>query len=274
MRLQAIEFLVRNFEGQIRAAGFNFGDAAGGIGDELEHHGLEGRLAAPIAGMRLQPQERVAFERIDLVGAGADRRLLESFGADFLVIGLRQDVTGEERHPFEQRRLELQHVAGNGIAVDLVVADLGPDELDRVAALRVGRALQRPHHVVRRHRRAVMPGRALAHLHADFGAVGVPAPFGQKARLEREIRRLADIGIEHRLVDRLDRRIDRGQADGRVERRQVDVIGDGERTALRHALRHHRGDRKVAATLRHRRVAGSNDETVKTSCSLPQRYEP
>ena len=51
LAFQAVEFLVRNFEGEVGGAGFDFGDAAGGIGDEFEHHGLEGRLAAPVAGM-------------------------------------------------------------------------------------------------------------------------------------------------------------------------------------------------------------------------------
>src|SRR5579863_7891927 len=42
-----------------------------------------------------------------------------------------------------------------------------------------------------------------------------------------------------------------------------------------HAPRHHRGVRKrAAARPHHRRVEGSNDETGRTSCSLPQRYEP
>ena len=74
--------------------------------------------------MRLEPEKRVALERVDLVGTGADRRLLETFRADLLVIGFGQNIGGEEGHPFEQGRLEFQDVAGDGIAVDLVVADL------------------------------------------------------------------------------------------------------------------------------------------------------
>ncbi len=69
LALQTVEFLVGDFEGEVRSAGFHFGDAAGGIGDELEHHRVEGGLAAPIAGMRLQAQERVALEGVDLVRA-------------------------------------------------------------------------------------------------------------------------------------------------------------------------------------------------------------
>ena len=228
LRLQAVELLIGNFEGDVRAARFDFGDAAGRIGHEFEHHGFECRLRTPILRMRLEPQECVALEGVNLVRAGSDRRLLKTFGADLLEIGFRQHIAGEERHPLEQRRLEFQHIAGNGVAVDLVVADFRPDELDRIAAFRVGRARQRPDHVFRRHRRAVVPDRILANLHRHFRLIRVPAPFGQKTRLERQIRRLADIGVEDRLVDRLDGRIDRGHADRRIERRQIDIVGDGQ----------------------------------------------
>ena len=111
--LQPIEFLVGDVEGDIRLAGLDLGDAAGGVGHEFEHHRLERRLAAPVVRVGLQPQERVALEFLDHVRAGADRRLLETFGADLLVIGLRQHVAGEERHPFEQGRIEFLDVAGD-----------------------------------------------------------------------------------------------------------------------------------------------------------------
>ena len=113
-------------------------------------------------------------------------------------------------------------------ALDLEVADLAPDELDRIAALRVARALQRPHHVLRRDRRAVVPESALAHRHQHLGLVLVPAPFGQQARLEGQIGFLIDVGVEHRLVDRLDGRIHRRWPGGRIPGRQRNVVGDGQ----------------------------------------------
>ena len=103
---------------------------------------------------------------------------------------------------------------------------------DRVAAVRLAGALERPDDVLRREGRAVMPGDAFAHVHPHLGLVVVPAPVGEQARLEVEVGLLADVLVEDRAVDRLDRRVDGGRPDGRIEGRQVDVVGDGHRVAL------------------------------------------
>ena len=174
---QPVILLIGDFERHLRGAGFDLGDAARRVGDELDRHVLEGRLAAPVVRVGLEPHEGVALEFLDHVGAGADRRLLEAFGADLLVIGLRQDVAGQERHPLEIDRVELHDVAGDLVAVDLEVVDVLPDELDRVAGLLVAGALQRPDHVLGREGRAVMPGHAFAHRHHDLGACRRSSPI-------------------------------------------------------------------------------------------------
>ena len=249
---QAVVFLVGDFQRHLRAAGFDLGDAARRIGDELDRHVVEGRLAAPVVRVGLEAHEGVLLELVDHVGAGADRRLLEAFGADLLVIGLRQDVAGEERHPLEQRRVELDDVAGDLVAVDLEVADVLPDELDRVAGLFLAGALQRPDHVLGGERRAVMPGDAFAHRHHHLLVVVAPAPFGEQARREGQVGLLRDELVEHRLVDALDGRVDRRGPGRRVPGRQVDVVGDGQlaclrRGDLRHAERRHAERRGAVA---------------------------
>ena len=231
LRAQPVVFLERDVEGEVGAAALDFGDARRRIGDELEHDGLEGRRVAPIVRIGLQAHEGAALELVHHVGAGAHRLLLEARLADLLVVVRRQDVGGEERHPFEQVRRILLDVAGDDVALGLQVGDRGPDEGDGVAGLRVGDALQVPDDVLRRDRRAVRPFGALAHLHADFRLVLVPAPSGQQAGPEAQVGILVDILVEHAFVDRHELRVDRGQAGGRVPGRQRDVIGDGERVA-------------------------------------------
>ena len=218
-RFEPIIFLVGHFQRDVRGAALDFSDAAGCIRHELEDHGLESWLAAPIFRIGLEPQIGVAFVGIDHIGAGADRLLLEALRAYFLEVRLGQNVAGEEGHPLEDDRVVLLHVGCDALAVDLEVVDAGPDERDRVAAVRLGLALDRPDNVFRRERRTVMPGNAFAHVHPHFALVVVPAPAGEQAGLESEIRLLADILIEDRAVDRLDGWVDRRRPGLRIERR-------------------------------------------------------
>ena len=155
--LQPVVFLIRNFERHVGRAALDLGDAAGAVGHEFEDDGLERRLRPPIFVVALQPQERVALIFVDHVGAGADRLLLEALRADLGVIGLRQHIAGEERHPLEDGRIEILDVGRDAIAFDLEIAERGPDEGDGVAALRVAGALDRPDDVLGRQRRAVVP---------------------------------------------------------------------------------------------------------------------
>ena len=212
---------------------FDLGDPRRRIGDELEHHGLEGRRGAPVVGVRLETDEGAALELVYHVGAGAHRLLLEAFLADLLVVMRRQDISGEERHPFEQVRRVLLDVAGDDVALGLQVGDRRPYERHRVAGLGVRDASEVPDDVLGRNRLAVLPSGALAHLHADFGLVVGPAPFRQQAGPEAQIGILVDILVEHAFVDRHELRVDRGQAGRRVPGRQRHVIGDGQRVADR-----------------------------------------
>src|SRR5271155_5272898 len=233
--LEPVELLVRHFECDVGRTAFDFGDAARRIRDELEHDGLERGLAAPVFRICFEPQISVALVGVDHVGAGADRILLEAAWADLLVIGLRQHVAGEERHPLEDDGIVLLDVGGDALAVDLEVVDAGPDERYRVAAIGLARALDRPHDVFGRKRGAVMPDDIFADVHPDLALVVVPTPTGKQAGLERQIRFLTNILIEDRAIDRLDRRIDRRGPDVRVKGRDIDVVGDAERVADRRA---------------------------------------
>ena len=212
-------------------AAFDLSHTARAVRHELEDHRLERALRAPILFVSFQTEERIALILVHHVGAGADRLFLEPFRADLLVVGLRQNIAGQERHPFEDCRIELLDVGGDAIAVDLVVAETAPDELNRIAGLRVARALQRPNDVSRRKRRTVVPDDPFAHVHPGLGLVVVPAPFGQKPGSEGKVWILADVLIVDRPIDRLDGRIDRGGSNGRIERRKIDVIGDRQRVA-------------------------------------------
>ena len=77
-----------------------------------------------------------------------------------------------------------------------------------------------------------MPLHALADGHEHLLLVVRPAPFGEQARLELEVGFLADELVEHRTVDRLDRRVHGRETGGRVPRRQVHVEGNGDGAAL------------------------------------------
>ena len=162
------------------------------------------------------------------VGAAADRFALPALRAGRRVGFLGQYVTREEGHPLEQRRFEFLDVGRDLLTVDLEVADLAPDELDRIAAVGIARALQRPHHVFRCNRAAVVPESAFAHFHLDLGLVLVPAPLRKQTGFEGEVGVLVDVRIEHRFVERLDGRIHCRRAGGRIPRWQRDVVRDGE----------------------------------------------
>ena len=230
--LQPVELLERDVQRQVRPAALDLGDARGRIGHELEHHGLEGRRAAPVAGVRLQAHEGAALELLHHVRTGAHRLLLEAFPPDLLVVVGRQDVGGQERHPLEQIGHVLPDVAGDDVAIGLQIGDRRPDEGHRVPGLRIGDALQVPDDVLGRHRLAVLPGGAFAHHHADAGlVVAGPAPLGQQARPEAQVGVLVDVLVEHALVDGHELGVDRGQAGRRVPGRQRHVVGDGQRVA-------------------------------------------
>ncbi len=227
-RTQAVVFLIGHFEGDMAVAALNLGDATRGIGDKADGHALELGRTAPVIGVGAQPDEGVALETLDHVGAGSDGRRLEALWADLLVVVPGQHIAGQEIHPLEDRRLEAQHVGSDAVAVDLEIADRGPDELDRVARLLSRGTFQRPHHILGRKGHTVMPCHAFAHIHPDLAVVLVPAPIRDQARLGAEIRRLADVAVEDGQIDALDRRVDRRGADRRVPAGQIHVIGDDQ----------------------------------------------
>src|SRR6185436_12178007 len=74
---------------------------------------LDLRLLAPVPLERLEDKLHSRLERDELVGAGADRRLLEAFRADFLDVFLRHDPAragrrGIERQEIRPRLLQLE----------------------------------------------------------------------------------------------------------------------------------------------------------------------
>ena len=213
---QPVEFLIGYFQREVRRATLDFRHACRRVADKLEHDGFECGLRSPVFRERLEADEGIAFELFHHVWAAADRLAFPALRPRFGVGLLRHDIARQESHPLEQRRLEFLDVRRDLLAIDLEVADLAPDELDRIAGLRVAGAFQRPHHILRRNRATVVPERILAHFHLDLGPVLVPAPFGQQARLEGQVRVLVDVGIEHGLVDRLDGRVNSRRAGGRI----------------------------------------------------------
>jgi hypothetical protein len=119
---------------------------------------------------------------VDHVGAGADGRGLEALGAHALVVGLGQDVAGEEVHPLEDRGVEGLHVGRHLVAVSAKFSSVAPDELIGLPVSGSAGAGEGPGHVLGGEGGAVVPGDAVAHDHADLGAVLFPAPFGEEAR--------------------------------------------------------------------------------------------
>ena len=213
---QPVEFLVGHFQRKVRRTALDFRHARGRIPDQLEHDRLKLGPGPPVFRKHLEADERIALELFHHVGAAADGLALPALGAGLGVRFLRQNISGQERHPFEQRRLEFFHVGRDFLAVDCEVADLAPDELDRISAIGIPGALQRPHHVFRRDGAAVVPESAFAHFHLDFGSVLVPAPLRQQAGLEGQVRVLVDIGIEHCFVEGLNGRVHGRRAGGRI----------------------------------------------------------
>ena len=226
--LQPVELFIRHFEREIRRTALDFRHARRRVAHQLEHDGLERGLRPPVFRKGLEADKRIALEFLHHVRAAANRLALPALRAG-LGVGLPgQYVAGQESHPLEQRWLEFLHVGRNLLAIDREVADLAPDELDRIAAVGVPGALERPHHVVRRNRAAVVPESAFAHFHFDPGLVLAPAPLGEQSRLEGQVRVLVDVGIEHGFIKRLDGRVHRRRPGGRIPRWQRDVVGDGE----------------------------------------------
>ena len=79
---------------QIDLAAGQRGEPGRLVRNDLEHQALDARRLAPIALERLQHQFDAGIERHEFVGAGTDRRLLETVLADLLDIGLRHDPAG------------------------------------------------------------------------------------------------------------------------------------------------------------------------------------
>ena len=229
---EAVVFLVRDLQCDVRRAGLDLGHAGRGVGEELEDHRLELGCAAPVFVIALEPHERVRHVLVDHVGARADGGLFEALRADLGVVVLGQHISGQESHPLKNRGVKTQHIRLDPVAVHSEVPKRRPQELDRVACLFLACAFQRPYNVRRRHRIAVVPGRTLSHLHEDFRAVLVPAPLGQEPWAEGQIRVLVDILVIDRLVDRLDRGVHRRDTHGGVPRRQRHVIGYRQRRVV------------------------------------------
>lgn len=146
--LQGVVFLVRNLKRDMRVARFHLGHPGDGVGHELDRNGVEIGLAAPVIGVGFQPHIGAMLELVDHVGAGADGGGLKALGPDLFVIGLGQDVAGQEIHPFEDRGFKPRHVGGHGVALGPDIGQRSPDELDRVAGLFIRCTGQRPGHIL------------------------------------------------------------------------------------------------------------------------------
>ena len=93
--------------GDVDLAPLQRGQARALVGDHLEDQPLDRRLLAPVPFERLEHQLDPGGERDEFVGAGADRRLLETVVADLLDVALGHDparpgrrcVEGQEIRP-------------------------------------------------------------------------------------------------------------------------------------------------------------------------------
>ena len=186
------------------------------VRDHLEDEALDRRLLAPILVERLEHELHPGGERDELVGTGADRRLLETVVADLLDVALGHDparpgrrcVEGQEIRPW---RLQAEaDVPGIGRFDRL---DTRLQQVVRDAAI----ALERKLDVGRGHRIAVVEAGAFAqHEIVVSPVLGSGEGLG-KARRQR----LAGHRFHHRIVQGIEhheRRDDAGRL-GRLEPR-------------------------------------------------------
>jgi len=244
--LEPVILLERNAERDVGLAALDLGDPRARVGDELDGDAAKSGRRAPVLVERPQLDVGAGDELLDQVSPRPDRLLLEAGGADLLVVLLRDRIAGEEGHPLEQIGDVLLDVAGNVVAFGLEASDARPDDrADRVACLRVGGAVQVPDDVLRRHGCAVAPEGAAAHFHLALGLVGVPAPLGEQAGLERRVVVLVDELVEDAFPERLQRRVHRRRAARRVPAGQGDVVGEDERVGrlAKRERREKRGER-------------------------------
>ena len=75
----------------VHLAALEHGQAREVLGDHLPHQALDRRGLPPVAVVRLEDQLDARVERRELVGPGADRRLLEALVADLLDVLLGHD---------------------------------------------------------------------------------------------------------------------------------------------------------------------------------------
>src|SRR5690606_33768696 len=101
----------------------------------------------------------------------------------------------EERHPLEYGRFVLEDVAGDLVAVDLVIAKFAPDELARIAGFGICSTFEGEDHVFRAEVGTVVPLDAFAYCHVNLGFVFAEAPFGKKARRKAEVGLLLNVTV-------------------------------------------------------------------------------
>ena len=145
----------------VRLAALERGQPRRLVGNDPEHQAPDAGALAPVLVERLQHQLHARRERDELVGAGADRRLLEAVVTDPLHVLLGHDPAGAGG-----RRVEGQEVGPRLLQPEAHPA--GIDDLDGGHPLLerlVGRAaiaLEGELHVLAGHRLAVVEAHALA----------------------------------------------------------------------------------------------------------------
>ena len=176
------------------------------LGDDIHHPALQGhdlgldvgveaelgpfrqRLRAPIIGIAHEGGAHLGRVFLQLEGAGADEILLEVPGIigrqDDGVVVVRRDVIGK----IAVRRVEMEF---DRIVVHLLRAALGQhaaEGRERVGGiLRIGEAIDRRDHVIRRHRLAVVEFHALAQLEGPDRSVLIGLPALGQHRAEPQI---------------------------------------------------------------------------------------
>ena len=205
--------------------------ARAGIGQELADHAVDVGLGrAPIVGVALVDDVAAAHPFLELIGAGADRRVAVLIGQR---IGAFIDVARHHRRLRRRQRLDqvgrrLGQLDDRGQRIGrLDLDDVGErvaaarmdglDELDRIGDVGRGEGLA----VVELHVRPQLERIGLA--------VGADRPFGRELRPRVDVVVVFQQALGHLGADRQRRRRHRGQ---RHQRLRLAVLHEGERAAL------------------------------------------
>jgi hypothetical protein len=215
----ALDELGQEVGDDVELAGDEARETGAGLADEAVGHLVDRRRAIPVVGVGDEDDVLPAVEGLELVGAGADRRLAE--------LGVLRVFRRDHLHPVHARRQDRVR-AGRGDLDGEVVDLLGAAdaaEIGELLRLEVGveNALDARHHGVGVERLAVGKGDALAELELPGRVVDLGRRFGRQPRHQRAVGRAGHQGLVDVVVDGAFAAI---VARLRIERRRLRSDGD------------------------------------------------